>query len=139
VICAAPSYLAQNPAPERPEDLGQHNCLTYRHNLGRPVWRFIAPDRQHTEVAVTGSLQVDTGMALVSSARAGLGIILMPDWSVREELKSGQLIRLFPDYQVTHTEYENGIYAVFEKSRYMSGKIRVFVDYIATVMREKLG
>jgi len=138
VICAAPSYLERHSAPKVPEDLQHHNCLTYRLNLGRPIWRFLSASGEHTEVAVTGSFQVDSGSALVSTACAGLGITLMPDWAVRDDLASGRLVRLFENYRVTHMEYDNGIYAVFEKSRFMSGKIRVFVDYISEVMRERL-
>jgi hypothetical protein len=57
--------------------------------------------------------------------KAGMGIGLMPDWSIREELASGELIRLFTDYQAGYIEFENGVYAVYQKSRQPSPKLKV--------------
>ncbi|WP_198780717.1 LysR family transcriptional regulator [Shewanella putrefaciens] len=39
VVCAAPRYLASRRAITHPEDLTQHNCLTYSY-FGDVMWRF---------------------------------------------------------------------------------------------------
>ena len=67
------------------------------------------------------------------------GIALMPDWSIRDDLESGRLVQLFPDYRVTHVEFENGIYAVYQKSRHMSAKVRLFIDFLAALFKQRLG
>ena len=92
IVCAAPAYLARHQAPRTPTDLARHNCLTYRINLGRPVWRFLDRAGALTEVPVTGNLQSDSGPALVSAALAGLGIALLPDWSIIGDLRAGRLV-----------------------------------------------
>lgn len=139
LICASPEYLARSAPLERPADLMHHNCLTYRLTQGRSVWRFIDAGGTLTEVGVSGSLQSDNGQALLAAMVAGQGIAIMPDWAVRDELASGRLVRLFPDCQVSHGEFENGVYAVFQYSRQVPAKVRVFVDYFAAHFREKLG
>jgi DNA-binding transcriptional LysR family regulator len=139
IVCAAPSYLAQRPAPLVPADLARHDCLTYRLNMGRPVWRFLDAAGALVEVPVSGSMQTDSGPALLEATRGGLGIALMPDWSVLEELRDGRLVRLFRDYRVSHMEFENGIYAVYPDSRRMPTKLRVFLDFLSDWFRRRVG
>lgn len=138
-VCASPIYLERNPPIQRPADLAVHNCLTYRLNMGRTIWRFGGADGALTEVPVAGTLQTDNGLALLAAVRAGVGIALMPDWSIREDLASGRLKHLFPDHRATHMEFENGVYAVYQKSRHMSAKVRVFIDFLATLFKTQLG
>jgi DNA-binding transcriptional LysR family regulator len=139
LVCAAPAYLERHPEIVRPADLAAHNCLTYRLNMGRNIWRFVSPDNTLTEVPVMGNFQSDNGQALLVATQAGVGVALMPDWSIRDDLASGRLRRIFPDYRVTHVEFENGIYAVYQKSRHMSAKVRLFIDFLAALFKAKLG
>jgi DNA-binding transcriptional LysR family regulator len=139
VLCASPGYL-QNAAPlETPHDLANHNCLTYRLNMGRTVWRFADAADMITEVPVEGSFQSDYGPALRQMALADAGIALMPDWSVKDDLESGQLVRLFDDLRISYAAFENGIYAVYQPSRYMSAKVRVFIDFLIAVCKDRFG
>jgi DNA-binding transcriptional LysR family regulator len=139
IVCAAPAYLARHPAPARPADLARHNCLTYRLNMGRPVWRFLDAAGSLLEIPVSGSLQTDSGPALLEAARGGLGIALMPDWSVLEDVRGGRLVRLFPELRVSHMEFENGIHALYPDSRRMPTKLRVFLDFLSEWFRERIG
>lgn len=135
VVCAAPSYLAERPPILAPADLAAQNCLTYRLSMGRAVWRFAAADGQTTEVPVTGSFTTDNGPALHAAALAGLGIVLMPDWSVREDIRAGRLVRLLPGHRASHLEFENGVFAVYQRSRHLSARVRVFIDFLVETFR----
>jgi DNA-binding transcriptional LysR family regulator len=139
VACATPAYLSSHPPIEEPDDLRRHNCLTYRINLGTPVWRFMDAGRRVTEVPIKGSFQTDFGFALVEMVRADAGIALLPDWSIHDDLENGRLVKLLPRYQVSHIDFENGVYAVFPKARQTSVKLRLFVDFMAGVFRRELG
>lgn len=138
VLCASADYLRGRAPIERPEDLLQHNCLSYRINLGRSVWRFRRGSEALEEIAVRGNFQTDNGLALLTATLSGAGVALMPDWSVRAELLSGRLVRLLPEYEITHMEFDNGIYAVFQRSPLMSAKTRVFIDFLASALSERL-
>ena len=138
VVCAAPRYLDGKPAIDAPSDLAAHDCLTYRINVGRTVWRFLDAAGVLQEIPVAGSLTTDNGYALLGATLAGVGIALMPDWSVRDHLEAGRLRRLLPQYRVSHIEFDNGIYAVFQKSKHMSAKVRAFIDYLAAAFEERL-
>ena len=136
IACAAPAYLARHPPPRLPVDCASHNCLTYRTTIGRTVWRFLDVDGDLTEIPVTGNFQTDSGPAVVAMTLAGVGIGLLPDWSVREALADGRLVRLFPGHRVSHVEFENGIYAIYLQNRHMAAKLRVFLDFLVALFRE---
>jgi molybdate transport repressor ModE-like protein len=136
VVCAAPAYLAGRPAIREPADLVRQNCLTYRLGMGRTVWRFVDAAGHTAEVPVTGSLTTDNGPALHAAALAGLGIALMPDWSVREDIRAGRLVRLFASHRASHLEFENGVFAVYQRSRYLSARVRVFIDFLVEIFKD---
>mgnify|MGYP001472098200 CR=1 FL=1 len=137
VICAAPDYLTSRPQIKTPNDLIQHNCMTYRINLGAQTWRFMNKEDAVEEVRIRGSFRSEFGFALLEMARNGLGVAMVPDWCVVQDFKSGRLVRLLDDYRVTHNEFEDGVYAVFASSRQRSLNIRVLVDFLAGIFRQK--
>jgi DNA-binding transcriptional LysR family regulator len=139
IVCATPAYLKRAGPLDSPNDLTAHNCLTYRLNLGRTTWRFKEPDGEVIEVPVTGTFQSDNGQALLEATRAGVGIALMPDWSIKDDLAEGRLVRLFPKHRVSWEAFENGIYAVYQKTRYQSKKVRAFVDFVSALFKQKVG
>jgi DNA-binding transcriptional LysR family regulator len=138
IAVATPNYLRDRPPIYSPQDLRQHNCLTYRINLGNSVWRFMDADKRIEEVPIRGSVQTDFGHALVQMAKADVGIALLPDWSVHREIADGRLVRLLPGYKVSHVDFENGVYAVFPATRQTSLKLRLFVDFLAMVFKREL-
>jgi len=139
IVCATPGYLKRSGPLDSPNDLTSHNCLTYRLNLGRATWRFKEPDGEIVEVPVTGTFQSDNGQALLEATRAGVGIALMPDWSINDDLAAGRLVRLFPKHRASWEAFENGIYAVYQKTRHQSKKVRAFVDFVSTLFKQKVG
>jgi DNA-binding transcriptional LysR family regulator len=136
VICASPGYLARAAPLNAPADLVNHNCLTYRLNLGKSTWRFRGDDGAISDVPVGGSFQSDNGQAVLCMALDGMGIALMPDWAIRSEVAAGRLRVLFPKYQVTYIDFENGVYAVYQKTRHRSTKVRVFVEFLANLFKQ---
>lgn len=129
ILCAAPDYLAGRAPIDAPADVARHNCLTYRIHEGRTVWRFIEPGGAMQEIPVTGNLQSDNGLALLEATLAGVGVALMPDWAVRDALASGRLRRLLPQHRISHREFDNGVYAVYQRA-HTSAKVRAFVEFL---------
>ncbi len=135
VVVASNAYLEKHGAPRTPEDLANHNCLAYRLNLGQSVWAFQDTVGNRTDVTVKGNFRTDFGPALRGLALDGVGLCLMYEWAVREDVEQGRLIRLFSDYHVSHVGFDNGLYAVFQRSRHDAPKTRRFVDFIANAFR----
>ena len=130
VICGAPDYLARRGRPRAPEDLAGHNCLGYTYTRGGNEWPVIGP-RGPLNIPVRGSLRANHGEALCQAAIDGLGLVLQPTFIAGDALREGRLEAVLPDYRPA----ELSAYAVFLSRKYLSAKLRTFVDYLA----EKLG
>jgi len=139
LLVASPEYLATHPTIREPQDLMQHSCLTYRLNLGTPVWYFRKEGVAEIEVPVTGLMTSDNGQAIMAAALDGIGIAMLNDWTVKDELAEGRLTPILPDYDVAFSDFETGIYAVFQKSRYLPMKTRIFIDYLSDEFKRRLG
>jgi DNA-binding transcriptional LysR family regulator len=136
-IYASPDYLQRRGRPLHPVDLEAHDCLTFRLNeagsLWRPgadLWRLQGPEGQF-EVPVSGPLKASSAEVLVRAAVAGLGLILVLDWLVGAQLDNAQLERVMEDSDVAASGADGAIYAVYPSGRYISAKVRAFVDFVA--------
>ncbi|MGG5871697.1 LysR family transcriptional regulator [Pseudomonas peli] len=124
VVCATPAYLAKHGTPLRPEDLAQHNCLSYAY-FGRSIWEFTRAGEPHA-VAVSGNLSANESMVLLEAVLADIGISLQPRYSVSAHLRSGALMQLLPDYQ----PQELGIHALYGTRRQMPPALRALLDFL---------
>ena len=88
ILLASPDYLARRGVPAHPSELAAHDCLLY---LGSHAsrWTFArSAKRKSAErvgVAVKGSLKANNSEVLRDALLAGLGIGLLPDFSLRNE------------------------------------------------------
>lgn len=135
LLVAAPSYVDRYGAPETPSDLGAHNCLLYRIESEPCVWRFRDRAGVVTELFPRGTLESDSGAALMAATYEGVGISQMTDWAVAADIRNGRLMRLLPDYQVTINKFDHGVFALYTPSRQSSLKVRVFVDFLIRVFK----
>ncbi|MFM9829070.1 MAG: LysR family transcriptional regulator [Sphingomonas sp.] len=98
-IVAAPAYLAAAGTPAHPAQLGEHRLLAYANVRG--PWRFINARGTEAVVRAEGRLRANSGEALLPALRAGLGIAMLPDFIVADDLASGALVTLLDDWSVT--------------------------------------
>jgi DNA-binding transcriptional LysR family regulator len=127
IPCAAPSYLQRHAAPERPEDLADHVCLTYEYLPARNVWRFRDRKGKERPVRVSGPLHANNGELLAAVAMAGVGISMEPDFIIGPDIEAGRLVPLLRDFEAP----VSNVYAVYPSRRHLSAKVRVFVDFLA--------
>ncbi|MGB0410771.1 MAG: LysR family transcriptional regulator [Pikeienuella sp.] len=132
-ICASPAYLKKHGEPKTLEDLAQHELLHYSLLSSGPSWRLRAPDGEDRIIRADGRLSVNNGDALAQAARDGLGILLSPNFICGEDLTSGALVEVLPQYRPAPL----GIYAIYPAGKYTQPKLRVFVDHLAESLRGK--
>jgi len=129
LLVASPDYLRAHGTPAAPQDLARHNCLVYTAAARASEWTLVdAGGAEHT-VAVRGTLQANTNVALRAAAVAGVGIANAAAFIVRDELARGALVELLPGYTLKPRE----LYALYPQNRHLSPKVRAFVDYAAGV------
>jgi DNA-binding transcriptional LysR family regulator len=126
VVCAAPAYLEKHAPPQSPADLVAHNCLLHTHSVFGHDWPFLDSDNNRVMVRVTGSLVTTSIIAMRTVVLAGLGLWLCPPYIVSDLLASGQLMRVLTDHPNSETESV----ALYPHRRYMTAKLRVFLDML---------
>ena len=127
VACASPAYLKAHGTPRKPEDLAHHSCLTYDYMPVRNVWWFRGKDgREHT-IRVSGPLHSNNGELLAAAAVQGAGIVYEPEFILGPDLKARRLVPVLTSY----SSATGTIHAVYPSHRYLSAKVRTFVDFLA--------
>lgn len=126
VLCASPEFLKQYGTPTTPQELTLLPCLTYSNNVNPNRWQFSGPQGE-INIKVSGPFVADNGDILKSITLAGMGISLLPEFIVGPEIYAGKLQPILPEY----SPEEIPIYAIFPSRRYLSAKVRTFVDFIS--------
>ena len=131
VICATPDYLKRNGCPQEPADLRDHDCLLYTYsaqlNAGtvNATWDLVGPDGV-TEVTSLGRIHVNNSAALRRAALAGMGIALLPEPLIHEDLAAQTLVPVLADYAPP----SRPMHLIYRRDRRLSPKLRSFIDFI---------
>ncbi|MGY2797459.1 DNA-binding transcriptional LysR family regulator [Ewingella americana] len=123
-IVGSKDYFARHPEPHNPQDLAQHSCLRYRF----PGSGQIQPWDIRSDMALELPVVVSSNNleALLQAVLHGVGIAYIPEFLVREQLKTGVLKSVLSDYL-----YDDGKFSiVWPSSRHMLPKVRVFIDFL---------
>jgi DNA-binding transcriptional LysR family regulator len=126
VPCASPGYLKAHGAPQVPEDLARHHCLTYEYVTPRNLWRFRDASGKERAVRVSGNLHSNNGDLLAEAAAQGAGVVFEPAFIVGPEVRAGRLVPLLQEFVAPPLP----IYAVYPSRKHLSAKVRLFVDFL---------
>lgn len=124
-VCATPGYFARHGIPRSPDDLANHNCLTYTHMRPHDQWHFQGPDAL-VAVGVSGNLTLNDDEALSQAVLGGLGVAILPTFIVGRDVQAGRLQAVLSEFVPT----DQHIYAVYLPNRHLSPKVRVFIDFL---------
>lgn len=130
VLAAHPDYLARAGTPATPEDLAGHAALTYSLSPTGARWTLSRGTESET-VRVSGPLQANSSLALHRALREGLGLARIPLFIAGEDLASGRLVRVLPDWDLP----ELGIHTLTTARDDLPRKTRAFIDFF----RDRLG
>lgn len=132
VLVAAPSYLAEAGTPRTPRSLAGHRCLTLQLG-GAPntTWRLGRGTKQHS-VDLDSPLCGD-GLLARQWAIDGRGIALKSLFDVVDDLESGRLVRVLPDW----ASEPSPIHAVFPGRRFITARVRALHTAIASAFHDR--
>ncbi|SMD73007.1 D-malate degradation protein R [Klebsiella pneumoniae] len=125
ILCASPQFLARHPQPKQLSDLAALPCLVIKerdHPFG--VWQLHSKEGQHA-IKVTGPLSSNHGEIVHQWCLDGQGIALRSWWDVRENIASGHLVQVLPDYW-----QPANVWAVYVSRLATSAKIRTTVEFL---------
>lgn len=126
VIVAAPSVISAHGAPNEPNALSQRPCILFGPQSGRASWTFTRDD-QVSNVDVEGRLTCNSLKLCLDAAVAGAGFANVPAFIARPLVDEGMLVRVLPDWDAGRFPLR----VVFPSRRYVSARLRAFVDEAA--------
>lgn len=125
VVVGSPEYLARAGAPQRPEDLLRHECITFRSRTTGALyaWEF-ERGRRTWRVPVRGSVVTNDGLLTTSLAEQGLGLAYAFEPRILGQLRDARLQRVLEPYAATVP----GFFIYFPSRARRSTPLRAFVD-----------
>jgi DNA-binding transcriptional LysR family regulator len=138
-LVASKKYLDKRGAPARPLALRDHACLTIAQVPGPVEWGFYhRKDRNRSErVEIEGEIHTTSPMLAMQAAIAGLGILRVNEWVIREPLLAGELVEVMADWSCYRLA-DGGLpmYVVYAQTASAEPplKSRVFVELVKQVL-----
>lgn len=133
ILCASPAFVARYPRPKQLSDLAALPCLVIKER-DRPfgVWQLRDDKEGEHAIKVTGPLSSNHGEIVHQWCLEGQGIALRSWWDVRENIASGNLVQLLPEYY-----QPANIWAVYVSRLATSAKIRTTVEFLRHYFQQR--
>jgi LysR family transcriptional activator of dmlA len=132
ILCASPSFLAQHGTPKQLADLATCSCLVIKerdHPFG--IWQLQNKEGEHV-IKVTGPLSSNHGEIVHQWCLDGQGIALRSWWDVCDNIASGHLVHVLPEYY-----QPANIWAVYVSRLATSAKVRITVEFLRHYFAER--
>ncbi|MHA7064157.1 LysR family transcriptional regulator [Azospirillum argentinense] len=127
-LYATPGYLAARGTPATVADLAEHECLCLS---GTTHWSFVGDGRER-RIRVRGRFTANSIEGLRDICLAGLGIAVLSEWDVRDEVARGALVAL----RLSDGALEPlAVWGVHPSARFVPPKVRLFMDALAKALR----
>jgi DNA-binding transcriptional LysR family regulator len=127
-LYASPAYVAEHGAPKRLADLAEHQCLAI---TGVSHWTFMVGDKP-VQQRVAGRFTASGIETLHMACLGGLGLAMLSDWNIREDVAAGRLVEV----PLADAVLESwSIWAVYPSARLVPAKTRLFIDSLAAHLK----
>ncbi|MCP5244383.1 MAG: LysR family transcriptional regulator [Burkholderiales bacterium] len=127
-LYASPQYLEQYGEPQTPEELPQHECL---HMVTDQVWP-LGNGSQTFSFSASSKYTINNIGMIKKLATFDMGIVLLPEEAVADDLKNGHLRRILSGWQTPPFS----VYAITETCL-LPAKTRCFIDYIRECLEQR--
>lgn len=126
VVAASPDYIRRFGAPCRPEELVEHECLKFNMKRALNEWPFLI-DGAVQSVQLGGKYTANNGETIRHLALSGVGIARLAWFQIGHDVAEGRLVPLLEEF---HPNDIQGVYAIFFGHRFVSSRVRSFVDFL---------
>ncbi len=127
VVVASPAYLARRGTPLHPQELVQHDCLTFgaSGNQSRG-WLFNDEQQISQAIRVHGPMECSDGAVLHEWALKGYGLAWRSMWEVAADLRRGSLVSVLDRFAAPAT----AIYAIVPQRKHLPLRVRAWIDFL---------
>jgi DNA-binding transcriptional LysR family regulator len=132
LLCASPKYLKLRGDPRTPRDLARHQCLIHiNSDPSDRVWRLHGGNGL-IPVKVQGPFASNSVLMLRKAALQNLGIAILPMYCVKDDVKSGALRPVLPNFPIP----VHPLSLVFSPGKPTPQKIRFLGEFLVDWFRK---
>ncbi|WP_186178478.1 LysR family transcriptional regulator [Burkholderia gladioli] len=133
IVCASPNYLATKGAPSVPEDLFEHDAISFDGITVPSYWSFWNAGEE-MKVPIRSRLSVNTIDAAIDAGLSGAGVIRVMSYQVVEHLKRNELVTVLEQFAPSAAP----VHLVYDKQGRLPLKLRAFIDFVVPRLRERV-
>lgn len=133
-LFASPEYLAKKGKPATIKALTEHSLLVMNPINNEVKLSLISTQNEQVSIQCKPRLLVDDFSVLKQGIIDGLGIAIMPEYMVIDEINSGKLVKMMPDWGQEDVD----VYALYPRNRAKIPKVKAFIDFSAQLYAKVL-
>lgn len=132
---ASPAYLARHGIPQTPNDLDNHLAVNYASPSSGRIedWEWMEDGILRT-APLRGRITVNSAEAYIACCLAGLGLIQIPAYDVRQHLEAGELVEVMPG----HKAEPMPMALLYPHRQHLSHRLKVFADWLEQLLKRQL-
>jgi len=127
-LCATSDFIAQY-AVSSPNDLAETPCINFLQKMHKPVWCFNCEPKP-CHVSINEQFFINSAMAAKQLCKQGLGVALLPDWMVSQDIQRGDLVPILEAYKANVQQQPAYAWLVYPSRHYVAKKTRVLFDFL---------
>lgn len=127
-VVASPAYLEKHGRPRHPADLADHAFLTYANAPNGGTLSFTRADGEKATIRPAGPFRANSGDLFLPVLRAGLGIAILPDFIVGNDLSAGTLESIMSEWTAMTAI---GLHIVSPPSDPRPRRVTLLIDFLA--------
>jgi DNA-binding transcriptional LysR family regulator len=126
-LVGSPDYLRRNGYPKNLSELSKHLAISYNYSPFADEIAFNDPNGQQT-VRLAASIRSNNTHMLHHATLASIGLAILPEWLIADDLASQRLEVLKLDYTLSNESLS--LYAIHTSRQHLSSKVRTFIDFL---------
>ena len=135
INCVSAGYLQRYGVPRTLADLADHHLVHYVRPLGSRSAGFeYLQGNKVQRLPMAGRVTVNSTDAYKSACLGGFGIIQVPALGIGDQLASGELVAVLPDYPAPPLD----VSLLYAGQRHLPLRVRVFMDWLAATLQAQL-
>lgn len=135
INCVSAGYLQRYGVPQTLADLADHHLVHYVRPLGSRSAGFeYLQGNKVQRLPMAGRVTVNSTDAYKSACLGGFGIIQVPALGIGDQLASGELVAVLPDFPAPPLD----VSLLYAGQRHLPLRVRVFMDWLAATLQAQL-
>jgi DNA-binding transcriptional LysR family regulator len=138
-LAASPTFVEKHKTPRAPKDIQRWPWMALSSSQfgGSKEVLLSSATQENVSLAIDPVMVSEGVTSLHEAARMGLGVAVLPEWLIGEDLVLGRLVRVLPKWHADDLP----AHIVFPVQRHLPRRVRTFIDfavsYMATVLKSK--